>query len=89
MTLYGLRGFYHHGWSKVLTVMSPAGASAALRHVQIDDGLSLKWGHGQLSRYVEQRERAIERLVEQYGITVLTKPEWDAKKAELGDAIYR
>ena len=30
---------------------------------------------------------ALARLIEAHGIIVLTKPDWDAKKAELGDAV--
>ena len=32
---------------------------------------------------------ALARLIEAHGIIVLTKPDWDAKKAELGDTVLR
>jgi hypothetical protein len=88
MTLYGLYVFTH-GWATVLTVMSPAGATAALAHVEAGDDVTTSAGEGRLTQYSARREGALERLVEANGIIVLSKPEWDAKKAELGDAIWR
>ncbi len=44
-------------------------------------------GPGRLTQYLEKRAGALARLIEAHGIIVLTKPDWDAKKAELGDAV--
>lgn len=89
MTLYGLRGLYHHGWSKVLTVMSPEGATAALAHMSVAANVRIDSCEGRLTKYLEQGKGALDQLVESYGIIVLTKLEWDQKKAELGEAIWR
>lgn len=88
MILYGLYGFTH-GWATVLTVMSPAGASATLRQVEAGDDVTTKAGEGRLTQYGARRDGALERLVADHGIIVLAKPEWDTKKAELGEAIWR
>ena len=88
MILYGLYGFTH-GWATVLTVMSPSGAAAALRFVEAGDGVTTKAGEDRLTQYSAKRDGALEGLIEAHGIVVLSKPEWDAKKAELGDAIWR
>ncbi len=88
MILYGLYGFTH-GWATVLTVMSPSGAAAALRHVAAGDEVTTKAEEGRLTQYSAKRDSALEGLIEGHGILVLSKPEWDAKKAELGDAIWR
>ena len=87
LELYGLYGFTH-GWGTVLTVMSPAGTSAALRAVPGNPDVIVQAGEGQLTRYRERREGALARLVEEYGISVLSKPEWDARKAALAEKIY-
>ncbi len=86
MILYGLYGFTH-GWATVLTVMSPSGAAAALRHVEAGDDVTTKAGEGRLTQYSARRDGALEGLIEAHGILVLSKPEWDAKKAELGEAV--
>ncbi len=88
MTIYGLYGFTH-GWAKTLTVMSPAGAAAAHAEVEAGDDVATYAGEGRLTQYLEKREGALERLVAAYAIVVLSKDEWDARKAELGDAIWR
>ncbi len=69
--------------------MSPSGASATLRHVEAGDDVTTKAGEGRLAQYSARRDGALEGLIEAHGIRVLSKPEWDAKKAELGDAIWR
>jgi hypothetical protein len=71
MKLYGLYVWTHHGWGTVLTVMSPEGIASG--------------GDGRLPRYMGRRGGVLDDLVERYGIRVLAKAEWDAKKAELAD----
>ena len=88
MTLYGLMGFTH-GWAKTLTVMSPAGRSAALAHIEAGPDLEVVAGEGRLTRYREKRRGALAALVARYSIEVLDKRAWDAKKAALGAAIWR
>jgi hypothetical protein len=85
--LFGFYGFTH-GWARILTVMSPQGASAALHAVPDNDDVAVQSGYGQLTRYQEKREGALERLVAEHGIIVLSRSEWDARKAELGETIY-
>lgn len=86
MTLYGLYGFTH-GWTHVLTVMSPEGARAALEHIEPTDDVIVYAGDGRLTQYHEKTDGALERMVSRCGIEILEKDEWDEKKAELGDAI--
>lgn len=88
MELYGLFG-QTHGWAKILTVMSPAGATAALAAVEAGDDVAVQAGAGRLTYYQERRAGGLERLIAAHGIVVLTKTEWDVKKAQLGDAIFR
>ena len=87
MTFYGLYGFTH-GWARVLTVMSPEGARAVAHHVRANDDIVMTSGDGRLTQFLEKRGGALERLVERCGIIVLSKTEWDAKKDELGEAIW-
>ncbi len=86
MIIYGLHGF-NHGGAKALTVMSPQGASAALRAIAAGNDVITDADAGRLTWYLEKRAGALARLIEAHGIVVLTKPDWDAKKAELGDAV--
>ena len=88
MTIYGLLGFTH-GWARVLTVMSPEGATAALAHVVAGADVQVSAGAGRLTQYFEKRDGALDRLIAAHGIVVLSKEEWTARKAELGDAIRR
>jgi len=85
MKLYGLYVWTHHGWGTVLTVMSPAGANAAFAHIETDEDIIASGGDGRLPRYMGRRGGVLDNLVERYGIRVLAKAEWDAKKAELAD----
>lgn len=87
MKIYGLRGVTH-GAAQVLTVMSPEGANAARAHMARTDDLIVSAGDGRLTQYLEQRDGAIARLVETYGVEVLPKDEWDRRKQALGDAIW-
>lgn len=86
MTIYGLYGITH-GWGRLLTVMSPEGAAAALDHVVPGADVEVNAGEGQLTQYYEKRQGALARLVEDHGIIVLAKAAWDEKKQELGERI--
>ncbi len=85
LRVYGLLGF-HHGGATALTVGSPQGAPAAWRALAAGSDVITNAGAGRLTYYLEKRAGALARLIEAHGIIVLTKPDWDAKKAELGDA---
>lgn len=86
MIIYGLLGFTH-GWARVLTVMSPEGATAAAAYIAAGGDVEVNAGEGRLTQYFEKRAGALDRLVAAHGIVVLSKVEWDARKTELGDAI--
>ncbi len=88
MKLYGLMGFTH-GWARVLTVMSAQGASAALVAIEPGDDVIVQAGGGKLTHYQAKRSGALDRLIESHGIIVLAKPDWDARKKQLGETIYR
>lgn len=87
ITLYGLQGVTH-GAAKVLTVMSVAGISGIRQAIPSADGVMINSCAGRLVQYFEQRSGALNRLIRAHGIVVLSKPEWDVKKVELGDAIW-
>ena len=89
MTIYGLRGFTHHGWSATLTVLSPAGRTAARQHMRHTDGLRTVERPGALTQYHEVRAGSVAELIERYAIELLDHAAWDAKKAELGEAVLR
>lgn len=86
--LFGLLGF-SHGAAKVLTVMSPRGVGAVLTAVTAGDDVVVEASLGHLTRYYEKRQGALQRLAAAHGIEILSKPQWDAKKAEFGGAILR
>jgi hypothetical protein len=88
MKIYGLHGVTHAS-ARVLTVMSPAGARAALAHMRSTPDLIVNAGDGRLTQYLEKRDGAIGRLIEEYEVEVLTKPEWDRRKQALADEILR
>ncbi len=87
MILYGLLGFTHNG-GRTLTVMSPAGASAALAVVEAGDDVVIQAGLGQLTYYLEKRRGALQELIATHGIMVLDKPAWAAKKAAFGPRVF-
>ncbi len=91
MILYGLLGFTHNG-GRTLTVMSPEGAPAALAAmaagVAAGDDVAVQAGPGQLTHYLEKRRGALQALIAAHGITVLDKPAWAARKAELGARVF-
>jgi hypothetical protein len=86
--LYGLYVFTH-GWAKILTVMSPDGATAVFAHIEAGEDITAQGGPGRLPQYFEKRDGALQALVARYGIKVLEKADWDAKKAALGEAVWR
>ncbi len=87
MKIYGLAGVTH-GTARVLTVMSPDGARAALAHMAQTDDLIVTAGDGRLTLYLEKRNGALQRLIDTYAIEVLSKPEWDRQKQSLHDTIW-
>ena len=89
MILYGLRGV-SHGASFLITVMSPDGVRAAIDALDYDPReIRTEFYPGILPRYHEKVAGGIERFVARHGVAVLDFRAWTAKKAELGDAIYR
>lgn len=88
MELYGLYVFTH-GWAKILTVMSPDGATAVFAHIEAGEDITAQGGAGRLPQYFEKRDGALQALVRRYGIEVLEKADWDARKAALSDAVWR
>ncbi len=86
MVVYGLYGITH-GWGRVLTVMGPAGAAAITDHIAAGADVTVSSGEGKLTQYFEKREGALAKLVESHRIIVLSKPQWAAKKQELGERI--
>ena len=88
MELYGLYVFTH-GWAKILTVMSPDGATAVFAHIEAGEDITAQGGTGRLPQYFEKRDGALQALVRRYGIEVLEKVDWDAKKAALSEAVWR
>ncbi|MEM7223695.1 MAG: hypothetical protein AAF495_11985 [Pseudomonadota bacterium] len=87
MTIYGLIG-RTHSWGRLLTVMSPAGNEALMAAIQTVEGLEVVAGPGRLTQFHEKRGGSLQALIQANGIQVLEKPDWDAKKAELGAAIW-
>ena len=83
MELYGFFVWTHHGWAKVLTVLSPEGGDAAYHHIETDDNIIVIGGDGRLPQYAERRSGGLKDLIERYSITVLEREEWAAKKKEL------
>ena len=86
--IYGLKGITH-GWARVLTVMGREGAAALAARIEADDDVSVSAAEGRLTQYVERRKGGLDRLIAANGIILLSKPDWDSKKAELGPAILR
>ncbi len=87
MRIYGLLGITH-GTARVLTVMSPEGARAAREHMTKTDDLIVNAGDDRLTQYQEKRNGALQRLIDGYGVEVLSKMEWDRRKQGLGDDIW-
>ena len=70
MKIYGLHGVTHAS-ARVLTVMSPAGARAALAHMGRTPDLIVNAGDGRLTQYLEKRDGAIRGLEVNVGPAVL------------------
>ena len=85
--LFGLYGFTH-GWAKILTVMSPQGTTATIATIGDGADLRLEARDGQLPRFCEMREGALKQLIDNLGIVILNKTEWDEQKALLGETIF-
>ena len=89
MILYGLHGI-SHGASFLMTVMSPDGIQAVIDALDYDSGeIRTEFYPGILPRYHEKVAGGLDRFVARHCIEVLDFSTWTAKKAELGDAIYR
>lgn len=88
MRIYELRGVTH-GAGRVLTVMSAAGTRAVLDSITADDEVITHAGAGRLTQYQEKRAGGLDRLITKHDIVVLSKEDWDRKKTELGDTIWR
>jgi len=89
MELYGHLG-WSHGGARVITLMSPEGASAVLDRIAGEKGTALLFaGPAQLPHYHVQQDGSLERLIEAHAIVILDFDAWTAKKAELAEAIWR
>ncbi len=71
-----------------MTVMSPEGTAAVKAAIAAGDTIETKAAEGRLIQYHEIKAGALQRLIETHGIVVLSKPDWDAKKRELGDRVW-
>ncbi len=88
MELYGHLG-WSHGGARVITFMSPEGASAVIDCLKGEKGTALLFtGPAQLPHYHVQQDGTLERLIAAHGIVILDFDDWTAKKAELGTAIW-
>ncbi len=88
MILYGLKGFTHGG-GYLMTLMSPQGVSAILEALVLDPAELRLEQTGGLPQVHEIVDGALDRLIAARGITVLEFPAWQARKDELGAAIWR
>lgn len=88
MELYGLYVWNHHGWSKMLTVLSPEGVAAVLAHIDPGPDVVLQSRPGQLPLYRNAEKGGIGGLIARYGITVLDRSQWAQKKAQLGARVW-
>lgn len=52
----------------MLTVMSPAGARAALEAIETKEGIITHASDGYLTQYLERREGALRRLIARHAI---------------------
>lgn len=89
MEIYGLSGFTH-SWGRLITVMGPAGDAAVRAAIATHEAalvdITVVATAENLTQYHAKRQGALERLVEAAGITLLTRDQWVAQKAALGDA---
>jgi hypothetical protein len=88
MELYGHLG-WSHGGARVITLMSPDGASAVIDRLSGETGTTLLFaGPAQLPHYHVQQDGTLERLIDAHGIIILDFVAWTAKKVELGAVIW-
>jgi hypothetical protein len=80
--IYGLPGITH-GSGHVLHLLSPAGPEAVLDRLSGREGLRLLNPGAAIPCFLELRDGKFDALVEEMGIEILTKDEWDLRKAEL------
>jgi hypothetical protein len=83
MELFGFFVWTHHGWAKVLTVLSPQGGDAAHAYIETDDNIVVTGGDGRMPQYMEKTAGGLDSLIERYSIKVLDREAWEAKKREL------
>ena len=88
MELFGFWVQIHHGWYRVLTVMSPCGISKARAYMVDDAGTDIISHPGHLTKYIERERGALQRMIETYDIRILERAEWNAKKQTYGEQIY-
>ena len=85
MEIYGLMGFTHHGWAKLITVMGPAGDDAVRAAIAVHEAalapIKVVVTAGGLTQYHGKVDGALERLIEAAGIVMLSREQWDARKA--------
>lgn len=87
MTLYGLRGITH-GWGRLMSLMSPAGAQAVLDRLQTGPDLQVVAQRGQPVQVHQIRDGALDELVARYGIVELDQAAWAERKQAIGrDAV--
>ena len=87
--LYGLYVLSHHSWSRLLVVMARAGTGVVLAAARADPGVQVTHEAGHLPRLNEKRPGALDAFIARHDIEILDNKAWNAKKAELGDAVYR
>ena len=90
MELYGHLG-WAHGGARVITVMSPAGKTAVLDRLGREGAgyFLLFAGERQLPHYQVRQDGSLERLIAAHGIVILDFAAWTARKAGLGEAIWK
>lgn len=88
MTLYGLKSFYHHRWSRVLTVISSTGNSNIVSHIKTGDGIALVHTSDGLARYLEQKKGALDEFINNNAIEVLDSARWTAQKAQIENSSH-
>jgi hypothetical protein len=80
--LYGLLGITH-GSGHVLHLLSPAGAQAVLDLLSGREGLRHVNPGAAIPCFLELRDGNFDTLVQELGIEILAKDQWDLRKAEL------
>ena len=80
--LYGLPGITH-GSGHILHLLSPAGTQAVLDLLAGYDGLRLLNTGAAIPCFLELQDGKFDTLVRDLGVEILTKTQWDRRKAEL------